>query len=173
MALSIAAKPVDIKVPQRQHEFKVGKPARNIWADKAAQHKRAEELKRRQLAELRRKAEEKRAERIKQAEQTKRSINVEASFYTAYCPEGCTGRTATGIDVSKTQYSGGRRIIAVDPRTIPLGTTGTLTLSSGQSFAVIAADTGGAIRGNKIDVLVASESEARRLGRQSAVLTLD
>lgn len=167
MALSIAAKPVDIKVPQRQHEFKVGKPARNIWADKAA-----EELKRRQSAELRRKAEEKRAERIKQAEQ-KRIIRVEASFYTAYCPEGCTGRTAMGIDVSNTQFSGGRRIIAVDPRIIPLGTTGRLTLANGQSFAVVAADTGGAIRGNKIDVLVASESEARRLGRQGAVLMID
>ena len=171
MALSIAAKPVDIKVPQRQHEFKVGKPARNIWADKAAQLKKAEELKRRQLAEIRRKKAE--AERIAQTEQAKRTIAVEASFYTAYCPEGCTGRTATGIDVSNTQFSGGRRIIAVDPRIIPLGTTGTMTLSSGQSFAVIAADTGGAIRGNKIDVLVASESEARRLGRQGAVLTID
>lgn len=166
MALSIATKPLDIKPAQRHHEFKVGKPARNIWADKRA------EAKRRQLAELRRKAEEKRAERIKQAEQ-KRIIRVEASFYTAYCPDGCTGRTAMGVDVSKTQYSGGRRIIAVDPRIIPLGTTGTLTLANGMSFAVIAADTGGAIRGNKIDVLVASESEARRLGRQGAVLTID
>lgn len=78
-----------------------------------------------------------------------------------------------GIDVSNTQFSGGRRIIAVDPRIIPLGTTGRLTLANGQSFAVVAADTGGAIRGNKIDVLVASESEARRLGRQGAVLMID
>ena len=166
MALSIAVKPLDVKPPQ-YHEFTVGKPARNIWADKAAQHKRAE-AKRRQLAELRRKARAK-----VQAKQTKRTLNVEASFYTAYCPEGCTGRTASGIDVSNTQFSGGMRIIATDPSIIPLGTTGTLTLSSGQSFAVIAADTGGAIRGNKIDVLVASESEARRLGRQGAVLMID
>lgn len=172
MALSIAVKPLDVK-PPTYHEFTVGKPAHNIWADKAAQLKRAE-VKRRQLAELRRKARAKeQAEARRQAEQAKRTIAVEASFYTAYCPEGCTGRTATGIDVSKTQYSGGRRIIAVDPSIIPLGTTGRLTLANGQSFAVIAADIGGAISGNKIDVLVASESEANRLGRQSAVLTID
>lgn len=170
MALSIAAKPVGIKVPQRQHEFKVGKPARNIWADKKAELKRAEELKRRQLAELRRKA---RAKEQAEAEQTKRTINVEASFYIAMCSEGCTGKTTTGIDVRNTQYVGNRRVIAVDPSLIPLGTTGTLTLANGQSFAVVAQDTGGAIRGNKIDVLVASEGEARRFGRQGAVLTID
>ena len=119
------------------------------------------------MAEQRRKADE----ANRQAE--KHGINVEASFYTADCSEGCTGITATGIDVTKTQYHEGRRIIAVDPGVIPLGTKGTLTLADCQSFAVIAADTGGAIRGNKIDVLVASENEARELGRQSAVLTID
>lgn len=176
MALSIATKPVDIKQAQRHHEFKVGKPARNIWADKRAELARREQEK----AEAKRRAIEaghkKMAEisrKIEAHRKQKRTIAVEASFYTAYCPEGCTGRTATGIDVSNTQYSGGRRIIAVDPHIIPLGTTGTLTLANGMSFAVIAADTGGAIRGNKIDVLVASESEARQLGRQGAVLTID
>lgn len=167
MTAFIYSEILDVEPPQ-YHEFTVGEPERDIWADK-----RAEE--RRKAIELqRKKAEERRKARTKaQAERTKRAINVEASFYTAYCPEGCTGRTATGIDVSNTQFSGGRRIIAVDPRIIPLGTKGTLTLANGQSFAVVAQDTGGAIRGNKIDVLVASESEARRLGRQGAVLTID
>lgn len=101
------------------------------------------------------------------------TLNVEATFYTAFCAEGCSGVTATGLDVSNTIYYGGMRIIAVDPRYVPLGSTGTLTLSTGQTYRVTAQDTGGAIKGARIDLLVASESEANRLGRQPAVLKLD
>lgn len=101
------------------------------------------------------------------------TLNVEATFYTAFCAEGCGGITATGLDVSNTIYHGGRRIIAVDPNVIKLGSTGTLTLSTGQTYRVTAQDTGGAIKGARIDLLVSSESEANRLGRQSAVLKLD
>lgn len=101
------------------------------------------------------------------------SLNVEATFYTAFCAEGCGGVTATGLDVSNTIYHGGRRIIAVDPNVIKLGSTGTLTLSTGQTYLVTAQDTGGAIKGARIDLLVASESEANHLGRQPAVLKLD
>lgn len=101
------------------------------------------------------------------------TLNVEATFYTAFCAEGCGGVTATGLDVSNTIYHGGRRIIAVDPNVIKLGSTGTLTLSTGQTYRVTAQDTGGAIKGARIDLLVASESEANRLGRQPAVLKLD
>lgn len=57
---------------------------------------------------------------------------------TSYC---LGGTTATGMPV-------GRGIIAVDPRVIPLGSQ---VYVSGYGNA-IAADTGGAIRGNKIDV---------------------
>ena len=101
------------------------------------------------------------------------TLNVEATFYTAFCAEGCGGVTATGLDVSNTIYYGGRRIIAVDPNVIKLGSTGTLTLSTGHTYRVTAQDTGGAIKGARIDLLVASESEANRLGRQQAVLKLD
>lgn len=101
------------------------------------------------------------------------TLNVEATFYTAFCAEGCGGVTATGLGVSNTIYHGGRRIIAVDPNYIKLGSTGTLTLSTGQTYRVTAQDTGGAIKGARIDLLVATESEANRLGRQPAVLKLD
>lgn len=107
------------------------------------------------------------------AEPAVTTLNVEATFYTAFCAEGCGGVTATGLDVSNTIYHGGRRIIAVDPNYIKLGSTGTLTLSTGQTYRVTAQDTGGAIKGARIDLLVASESEANRLGRQPAVLKLD
>ena len=96
----------------------------------------------------------------------------EATFYTAYCPTGCTGVTATGIDVSNTIYHEGRRIIAADPSVIPLRSIVKVTLRYGQSFEAIVADTGGAIKGRKIDVLVASREEAKRYGRQTAEIEI-
>src|SRR5690625_436797 len=48
-------------------------------------------------------------------------IEATATFYTAQCA-GCSGITKTGYDVRQTVYSeSGRRIIAVDPSFIPLG----------------------------------------------------
>ena len=96
---------------------------------------------------------------------------MSASFYVAMCAEGCTGITATGIDVRSTIYTNGLRIIAVDPTVIPLGSIVYVELSNGSAFKAIAGDTGGAIRGHKIDVLVSSESEARQLGKQTATIT--
>lgn len=96
------------------------------------------------------------------------SETFEATFYTAFCPTGCSGITATGIDVSNTVNHEGKRIIAVDPSVIPLGSIVRVTLKDGTSFEATAQDTGGAIKGNRIDVLVASRDEAYKLGRQSA-----
>ena len=99
---------------------------------------------------------------------TKHLGEFEATFYTAFCPTGCTGITATGIDVRNTIYYEGKRIIAVDPNVIPLGSTVKVTLANGDSFEAVAGDTGGAIKGRRIDVLVATRDEAYRLGRMSA-----
>lgn len=92
----------------------------------------------------------------------------EATFYTAFCPTGCTGVTATGVNVSNTIYYEGKRIIAVDPNVIPLGSHVRVTLEDGTSFEATAQDTGGDIKDNRVDILVASRDEAYRLGRQSA-----
>lgn len=51
-----------------------------------------------------------------------------------------------------------------------MGETGTIILNNGSSIPVIAMDTGGAIKGNKIDLLVDSHEEAIQFGRQSAKL---
>ncbi|MDP1503128.1 3D domain-containing protein [Bacillus velezensis] len=91
----------------------------------------------------------------------------EASAYTAYCAEGCTGTTATGLDVSHTIYHGGKRIIAVDPSVIALGSTVEVRQADGTTFEAVAQDKGGAIKGAKIDVLVANEADAVQFGRQS------
>lgn len=90
----------------------------------------------------------------------------EATFYTAFCPSGCTGITATGINVQNTIYHAGKRIIAVDPNVIPLGSHVRVTLEDGTSFEATALDVGGDIRGDRIDILVKTREEAYRLGRQ-------
>jgi len=53
-------------------------------------------------------------------------------------------------------------IIAVDPKAIPLGTK---VYVEGVGLA-IALDTGGAIKGNKIDILVDGEQKAKTFGRK-------
>lgn len=77
--------------------------------------------------------------------------------------------TANGTNVANTIYSAGRRIIAVDPAVIPLGTTVEVHIPGWSPFQAVAADTGGAINGNKIDLLVSSPSEARNFGRKGGI----
>src|SRR5699024_2605154 len=95
------------------------------------------------------------------------ALTYEATYYTARC-DGCSGITATGYDVRQTIHSPeGYRIIAVDPAHIPLGSTVRVTYGDGTSFDAVASDTGGDIKGRRIDVLVSSKEEAYRLGRTS------
>jgi 3D (Asp-Asp-Asp) domain-containing protein len=100
-----------------------------------------------------------------------RKFTVEATAYVAMCREGCTGRTATGVDVSNTIYYKGHRVIAVDTKLIPLNSLVKVETES-ESFTAMAIDKGGAIRGHIIDVLVSSESKAREFGRKKATLTI-
>ena len=83
---------------------------------------------------------------------------VTATAYTPNC-NGCSGITATGINVKSNPDM---KLIAVDPNVIPLGSK---VWVEGYGYA-IAADTGGAIKGNKIDVLVSSKSAAKSWGRK-------
>lgn len=79
-------------------------------------------------------------------------MTVIATAYTAYCT-GCSGTTAYGIDL---RANPNQKVIAVDPRIIPLGTK---VWVEGYGEA-IAGDTGGAIKGNKIDVFIPSYDSA-------------
>src|SRR5699024_12734686 len=45
-----------------------------------------------------------------------------ATYYTATCDTGCTGVTATGIDVTNSITHEGRRIIAANPSALTYGT---------------------------------------------------
>lgn len=89
---------------------------------------------------------------------------VTATAYTAYC-NGCSGRTATGFDL---RANPGAKVIAVDPRVIPLGTK---VYVEGYGYAV-ASDTGGAIKGYKIDLFMPSKADAYRWGRKKVKITI-
>ncbi len=78
---------------------------------------------------------------------------------TAYTHTG--NRTATGIWPH-------RGIVAVDPRVIPLGTR---LYVEGYGYAV-AQDTGGLIKGNRIDIFVDNESEAIQWGRRPVTVRI-
>lgn len=84
---------------------------------------------------------------------------VEASAYTPYC-NGCSGTSATGINL---RANPSLKLIAVDPSIIPLGSK---VWVEGYGYA-IAGDTGGSIKGNKIDVLVPNTQQAYSWGRKT------
>ncbi|WP_163102933.1 G5 and 3D domain-containing protein [Peribacillus alkalitolerans] len=85
-----------------------------------------------------------------------RELYVNSTAYTANC-SGCSGVTATGYNLKNNPSA---KVIAVDPSVIPLGTK---VYVEGYGYAV-AADTGSAIRGNKIDVFFSSKSQAYKWG---------
>ncbi len=90
-----------------------------------------------------------------------RSLRMTSTAYATGDAGGAGSRTATGTGV----YKG---IVAVDPRVIPLGTR---LYIEGYGPA-IAADTGGAIKGNRIDLAFGSVAEALRWGRRSVTVQI-
>ena len=84
-----------------------------------------------------------------------RTITVSSTGYSIH------GRTSTGM-----QTAAG--VVAVDPAVIPLGTTLTIP---GYGTA-IAADTGGSVRGNVIDLWFPTLQQAHAWGRQTVTITI-
>jgi 3D (Asp-Asp-Asp) domain-containing protein len=74
------------------------------------------------------------------------------------------GRTASGRPVS-------RGLIAADRRVLPIGTRVRLQAGS-YSGEYLVADTGGAVRGRKIDIWMPSTGEAMRFGKRPVKLTI-
>ena len=93
-----------------------------------------------------------------------KTFKVTATAYTANC-RGCSGVTSTGVNLKKNPDA---KVIAVDPDVIPLGTK---VWVEGYGEAV-AADTGGSIKGNKIDVFIPSKSEAYSWGRRTVTVKI-
>jgi 3D (Asp-Asp-Asp) domain-containing protein len=86
-------------------------------------------------------------------------MTVEASAYTP--GHGCGYSTATGM-------AAGFGVVAVDPSVIPLGTR---LYIPGYGYGV-AADTGGSIKGTRIDLCFETLSEALAWGRRTVAVTI-
>lgn len=84
---------------------------------------------------------------------------------TAYCPcTKCCGANAKGITASGTKVQA-NRTIAVDPKIIPLGSKVHI-----EGFGdYIAEDTGGAIKGYKIDIYFQTHQDALNFGRKKGI----
>lgn len=96
------------------------------------------------------------AQQISRGQVSGKEFVVNSTAYTASC-NGCSGTTATGINLLANPNA---KVIAVDPSIIPLGTK---VYVEGYGYAV-AADTGSAIKGYKIDVFIPSKADAYRWG---------
>ena len=97
----------------------------------------------------------------KNATGTSTTAIAKAFTATAYCLQG---RTATGGSVR-------RGIVAADPRVLPLGTR--INVNAGTySGSYLVADTGGSVKGRKLDIWVPSCTEARRFGRRSVKVSV-
>lgn len=98
------------------------------------------------------------------AEPSGRELIVEATAYTAHPSEnggtyGGAVLTATGFNLSANPSA---KVIAVDPSVIPLGSR-VWVEGYGEAMAL---DTGGAIKGNRIDVLMPNDSISQQWGRK-------
>jgi 3D (Asp-Asp-Asp) domain-containing protein len=94
---------------------------------------------------------------------------------TYYCTcQRCCGKApdhpAYGITASGTRATP-YRTVAVDPSVIPLGADVLVDYGDGAGLRRYRAeDTGGAIKGNRIDLCVGSHAEALQLGRRTATV---
>lgn len=92
-----------------------------------------------------------------------KKLTVTATAYTA----SSGSRTASG---KAAQYG----VVAVDPKVIPLGTRLYIeSTDDGKSWKYgycVAGDTGGAIKGNKVDLFYNSEGQCLQFGRRSAIV---
>ncbi|MBJ7964099.1 SH3 domain-containing protein [Bacillus cereus] len=152
------------EIARAKEEEKAKEIAKAKEEEKAREIAKAkEEEKAREIAKAK---EEERAKEVSKnnIESAKRELTVVATAYTADPSENGTygGRvlTAMGHDLTANPNM---RIIAVDPEVIPLGSK---VWVEGYGEA-IAGDTGSAIKGNRIDVLMGSKSKAMNWGRQT------
>ena len=100
---------------------------------------------------------------------------LESVSVTYYCTcQRCCGKTpdhpAYGITASGTRATP-YRTVAVDPSVIPLGADVLVDYGDGAGLRRYRAeDTGGAVKGNHIDLCVGSHAEAQQLGRRTATV---
>lgn len=101
-----------------------------------------------------------------------RSHAIDECTITFYCSEKHPHICGTGDGIA----ADGTTVLAwatcsVDPDVIPLGSTVLVDLGDGYGLrTLVANDTGGAVKGNHIDLCVATHEEALQLGRRTATV---
>ncbi|AXF42226.1 cell wall binding peptidase [Bacillus phage Maceta] len=107
---------------------------------------------------------------VQKAKPQGKTITVVATAYTADPAEnggtyGGVVKTATGFNLTANPSA---KVIAVDPRVIPLGSK-VYVEGYGEAMAL---DTGGAIKGNRIDVLMPNNKVSNDWGRKTVNVTI-
>lgn len=92
--------------------------------------------------------------------------SMEATAYHAKCT-GCAGITKGGTNVSVWKND---KIIAVDPSIIPLKSKVEVIVEGVSWGEYLADDIGGAIKGNKIDILMENDQKCRAFGRKQVLV---
>lgn len=104
------------------------------------------------------------ASKDESSSQDSETLTMNASAYTASC-SGCSGHTATGIDLNANPNM---KVIAVDPSVIPIGSK---VWVEGYGEAV-AGDTGGAIKGDRIDLHFPNKKSALAFGQRTVTVKI-
>lgn len=99
-----------------------------------------------------------------------KTMQMRVTYYTSKCT-GCTGRTASGYKLSDGQTTvNGYRVVAADTSILPLHSIIRITNPDGSSYKAIVLDRGGAIKGNRLDILTASKDEAFKNGTHNVTI---
>lgn len=104
------------------------------------------------------------------AEAAKGGSQVLDVVATAYAPGPHDNGKWGNLTYMGTQVRPG--IIAVDPKVIPLGSTVYIEFPDGHGTQAVAEDTGGAIKGNRIDIAMWTVAEAYDFGMQKVKVTV-
>ena len=175
---SLAASQADLEqsLQKRQEALSIVQGKYNAISNELAMAEEQKEAIERQIAQAQEKLKREQQDAAAKSQQATNAVHTYASnnasdnvsgtreFYataTAYShEESSTGRTAMGYNI---KADPNMKLIAVDPSVIPLGSR---VWVEGYGEA-IAGDTGGAIKGHKIDVLMPSGAAARSWGRKT------
>lgn len=96
-------------------------------------------------------------------------VNFISTFYSPY--ENVTGMEHDGdASATATGRAPGPTVFAVDPNVIPLNSKMRVTYPNGKVVTGVAGDTGGLIKGYKIDTFVYTHAEAERRGIEKVIV---
>lgn len=90
---------------------------------------------------------------------------------TAYTSNECGTITYTGFELDK-NYSKYLNVCAVDPEEIKLGSIVLVKFKNGEIKPYVALDTGGAIKGKRVDLYFTDLNEAINFGRQQLEVSI-